>query len=90
MFGSTSEQRLNIPLVFHTIICKMVVSHTINIVWFCSVDFHPSLEHVQHNTLQRASLQNSAKHCIHVDSSLYAFVSKVQYWLIKEGISVEN
>ena len=41
-------------------------------------------------TLQRASLQNSAKHCIHVDSSLYAFVSRVQYWLIKEGISVEN
>ena len=41
-------------------------------------------------TLQRASLQNSAKLCIHVDSSLYVFVSKVQYWLIKEGVSVEN
>ena len=41
-------------------------------------------------TLQRASLQNSAKLCIHVESSLYVFVSKVQYWLIKEGISVDN
>ena len=40
--------------------------------------------------LQKASLQNSPKLCIHVDSSLYAFVSKVQYWLIKEGVSVEN
>ena len=41
-------------------------------------------------TLQRTSLQNSAKLCIHVESSLYVFVSKVQYWLIKEGVSVEN
>ena len=39
---------------------------------------------------QTTSLQNSPKLCILVDSSLYAFVSKVQYWLIKEGVSVEN
>ena len=78
MFGSTSEQRLNMTL------------HQHGLVLFCSVDFHPSFEHVQCTYSREHPYKIVPSFSIHVDSSLYIFVSKVQYLLIKEGVSVEN
>ena len=76
IFGSTSEQGLNMPWPQHVL------------VLFCWV---PSfLGACSRYILQRVCLQNSAKLCIHVDSTFYAFVSKVQCWLIKEKESGEK
>ena len=76
IFGSTSEQKLSIPWHQHVLVpfCWFP-----SFLWACS-----------RYTLQRVYLANSAKLCVHVHSTLYAFVSKLQCWLINERESGEN